>query len=227
MRLDGRPTITFSTINAGAGNDVVFGDHGVIGQTDGTRRIETTGSMILLQTVIIANGSGDTIHGDSGNDFIFGGVAEMKEEPVNPKVEFLMAVAGPLASLVLAAAFLAIERAASAAEWPIPLIGISSYLAYVNFLLALFNLVPAFPLDGGRMLRAALWAWRANLVSATQTASRIGSGFGLALMLLGVLAFFQGQFVGGMWWLLIGAFLRSAATASSSSGMSAPRMTGQ
>ena len=146
--------------------------------------------------------------------FIFGGVAEMKDEPVDPKVEFLMAVAGPLASLALALVFLLFEQLASVIGWPVPLIGIGSYLGYVNVLLAVFNLLPAFPLDGGRMLRAALWFWRKDLLGATQTASRIGSGFGLALMFLGVLAFLQGQFIGGMWWLLIGAFLRSAAAAT-------------
>jgi Zn-dependent protease/predicted transcriptional regulator len=146
--------------------------------------------------------------------FIFGGVAEMKEEPANPKVEFLMSVAGPLASLLLALLFLSFERFAAAIGLPLPLIGVGSYLSYINFLLAVFNLIPAFPLDGGRMLRAALWFWRKDLLGATQTASQIGSGFGLALIFLGVLAFLQGQFIGGVWWLLIGAFLRSAATAT-------------
>jgi CBS domain-containing protein len=98
--------------------------------------------------------------------------------------------------------------------WPTPLVGVGHYLAFVNLLLALFNLLPAFPLDGGRMLRAALWYWRKDLLGATQTASRIGSGFGLALIFLGAIAFVQGQFIGGMWWLLIGAFLRSAATST-------------
>lgn len=146
--------------------------------------------------------------------FIFGGVAEMKEEPTSPKIEFLMAFAGPLASLVLALVFMLFEQVASTMGWPKPLIGIGSYLSYVNMLLAVFNLVPAFPLDGGRMLRAALWFWRRDLLGATETASRIGSGFGLALVFLGVFAFIQGQFIGGMWWLLIGAFLRTAAAAT-------------
>jgi CBS domain-containing protein len=81
-------------------------------------------------------------------------------------------------------------------------------------ILAIFNLVPGFPLDGGRMLRAALWYWKKDLRSATYIASRIGMGFGLVLMIVGGLSFIQGNFIGGMWWLLIGAFLRSAASAS-------------
>ncbi len=146
--------------------------------------------------------------------FIFGGVAEMEEEPVTPKIEFLMALAGPVASLVLAAAVYQFAQLATAQEWAIPIIGVSYYLALVNLVLAIFNLVPAFPLDGGRMLRAALWHWKKDLRRATYIASQMGAGFGLALMLLGGLAFIQGNFIGGMWWLLIGAFLRAAAKGS-------------
>jgi CBS domain-containing protein len=138
----------------------------------------------------------------------------MEEEPASPKVEFLMAVAGPLASLFLALVFSQIERLALLLDWPTALVGVSSYLAFLNLLLAVFNLIPAFPLDGGRMLRAALWHWQRDLRRATYIASQIGSGFGLALMILGGLSFFQGSFIGGMWWLLIGAFLRSAAGGS-------------
>jgi Zn-dependent protease/CBS domain-containing protein len=146
--------------------------------------------------------------------FIFGGVAEMEEEPVSPKVEFLMAVAGPLASVFLGGLFLLLEWVVLNQKWPVALAGISHYLFMLNIIVAIFNLVPAFPLDGGRMLRAALWHWRNNLRSATRIASEMGSGFGMILMILGGLAFIQGNFIGGMWWLLIGAFLRSAAKAS-------------
>lgn len=146
--------------------------------------------------------------------FIFGGVAEMEEEPVTPRVEFLMAVAGPVASVVLAILFYLFHQLAVTSDWYTPVIGVSHYLALVNLVLAIFNLVPAFPLDGGRMLRAALWHWKGDLRRATDIASKIGSGFGLALMIMGGLAFIQGQFIGGMWWLLIGAFLRAAARSS-------------
>lgn len=146
--------------------------------------------------------------------FIFGGVAEMQEEPVNPKVEFLMAVAGPLASVLLAFVFFLFERMATAMDWSTAVIGVGHYLAMVNMIVAIFNLVPAFPLDGGRMLRAVLWHWNRNLQRATYIASQFGSGFGLALMILGGIAFIQGNFIAGMWWVLIGAFLRTAANAS-------------
>lgn len=146
--------------------------------------------------------------------FIFGGVAEMEDEPVSPKSEFLMAVAGPLASIFLSIVFTQLERLALSQEWFTAIIGVFHYLAVINLVLAIFNLMPAFPLDGGRMLRAGLWYWKKDLHAATRLASRIGAGFGLGMMFLGGLAFIQGNFIGGMWWLLIGVFLRSAASTS-------------
>lgn len=146
--------------------------------------------------------------------FIFGGVAEMEDEPVSPKAEFMMAVVGPLASLFLAVLFTQLGRLALGLEWFSGITGVINYLAVINFVLAIFNLMPAFPLDGGRMLRSALWYWKKDLHAATRLASRIGSGFGLAMMILGGVAFIQGAIIGGMWWFLIGAFLRSAANSS-------------
>ncbi len=146
--------------------------------------------------------------------FIFGGVAEMEEEPANPKVEFLMAVAGPIASGVLAVGFYSIAMAGLALELPDPVLGVLDYLALINGLLAVFNLLPAFPLDGGRMLRAALWYFKGDLRAATRTASRSGEIFGLMFMALGGLNVVTGNFIGGMWWFLIGLFLHTAARAS-------------
>ncbi|HUF26855.1 MAG TPA: site-2 protease family protein [Gemmatimonadaceae bacterium] len=144
--------------------------------------------------------------------FIFGGVAEMESEPPSAKAEFLMAGAGPLASVALGAAGFAVI----AAGLPLPAAatGVLSYVAQINLLLAFFNLVPAFPLDGGRMLRAALWHYRKSLRSATRTASRIGSAFGLVLMGLGLLALLQQQIISGIWFFLIGMFVRNIAKAS-------------
>lgn len=146
--------------------------------------------------------------------FIFGGVAEMEDEPASPKAEFIMAVAGPLASIFLAVVLLQLERLAIVQEWFIAIIGVIQYLALINLVLAIFNLMPAFPLDGGRMLRAGLWYWKKDLRAATRLASRIGSGFGLGMMILGGISFIQGAVIGGMWWFLIGAFLRGAANDS-------------
>lgn len=146
--------------------------------------------------------------------FIFGGVAELEQEPPSPKSEFLIAIAGPISSFVLAYAFWMIEALATARHWPAPVVGVTDTMALINLTVAVFNLVPAFPLDGGRMLRAALWQRKGDLRSATFIASQIGRAFGLALMFLGVIAFVRGNLIGGMWWFLIGIFVRAAAAAS-------------
>jgi Zn-dependent protease/CBS domain-containing protein len=143
--------------------------------------------------------------------FVFGGVAEMNEEPPSAKVEFLMAVVGPLTSLALAGLFYVLYAATA---WSAPVGGVISYLALLNVLLAAFNLLPAFPLDGGRMLRAALWGIRKNLRWATRIATGVGIAFGVVLIVAGVLEVLRGDFIGGMWWFLIGLFLQDAAKGS-------------
>ncbi len=146
--------------------------------------------------------------------FIFGGVAEMQDEPPSPKAEFLMAVAGPLSSIFLAGILYVSARALSAGTDAVAVVGVFYYLSYLNGILGIFNLVPAYPLDGGRMFRAILWHWKKNIHSATRIASSVGAGFGVALIIIGVISFIGGNFVGGMWWFLIGLFLRSAANMS-------------
>jgi len=146
--------------------------------------------------------------------FIFGGVAEMEDQPQSAKVEFLTAAAGPVSSLVLALIFYVINMIGTAGSWPVPVTAVTGYLITLNVLLALFNLVPAFPLDGGRILRAVLWWWRDNLRWATRVAARIGSLFSLFLILSGVLKVVQGNFIGGFWWIMIGMFMKRAADMS-------------
>ncbi len=146
--------------------------------------------------------------------FIFGGVAEMEEEPPSPKAEFYMAIAGPLASILMGIVFYGICLSSQAGNWPELTVGVFSYLSYLNFLLAAFNLVPAFPLDGGRVFRSILWGWKNNLKWATRVASQIGSGFGLVLIFFGVLYIIRGVFISGIWWFLIGLFLRNASQMS-------------
>jgi CBS domain-containing protein len=138
----------------------------------------------------------------------------MKDEPAAPRTEFLMAVAGPIASIVLGVAFYALHLAAASLGWATWLEGVLLYLGVINLVLAAFNLVPAFPLDGGRMLRAVLWGWKGNLRWATRIAARIGAGFGIFLVVLGVFNVITGNFIGGMWWFLIGMFVRGAANMS-------------
>jgi len=146
--------------------------------------------------------------------FIFGGVAEMHDEPPSPRAEFLMAAAGPLSSILLGVVFYAaawgVEHTTDAIATP----AVLDYLAVINWVLAAFNLIPAFPLDGGRVLRAALWHWKKDLRSATRTASRIGSSFGIVLILLGVVKILFGNIISGLWQFMIGMFLRSAAQMS-------------
>jgi Zn-dependent protease/predicted transcriptional regulator len=145
--------------------------------------------------------------------FIFGGVAEMDQEPPNAKAEFLMAIAGPIASILIGFVFYGIYlviKGSGAVEY----VGIVSYLSWINWALAAFNLIPAFPLDGGRVLRAALWHFKGDITRATRIASSIGSGFGIVLIVLGVYQLFAGNFVTAVWWFLIGMFLRSVSQAS-------------
>jgi len=143
--------------------------------------------------------------------FIFGGVAEMTEEPPSPKAEFFMAAAGPVSSIVLGAALVGISAIGQGGSWPRPFVGVTNYLGFLNLMLAGFNLIPAFPLDGGRVLRAILWGWKDNLRWATRVSSGIGSAFGTAMVFIGALQFVFGNLVGGMWLFLIGMFLRGAS----------------
>jgi Zn-dependent protease len=146
--------------------------------------------------------------------FIFGGVAEMDEEPPSARAEFYMSVAGPLASIFIGALFGGIYAAGEQIKWSIVASGTFRYLFFINFLLAGFNLLPAFPLDGGRVLRSALWGWKGNINWATHIASQIGSGFGLIMIFLGIFYVISGVFIGGLWWFLIGLFLRNASRMS-------------
>lgn len=145
--------------------------------------------------------------------FIFGGVAEMSGEPPNARTEFLMAGVGPLTSAVIGCLFYAIYRLAPA-TWPVAVVGVIYYLGWINWILAIFNSIPAFPLDGGRVLRSALWSSSKNLARATRTAARIGEGFGILLIALGVIQLFFGSFVTAIWWFILGLFLKNAARQS-------------
>jgi Zn-dependent protease/CBS domain-containing protein len=146
--------------------------------------------------------------------FIFGGVAQMDDLPQTPKAELLMAVAGPLMSIALGLVFYGLGFAVTTFTMSPLIIGILLYLAFINVVLAGFNLIPAFPLDGGRVLRAALWWWRGNVQWATKIASGIGRGFGIFLIIVGVLSFFSRNIIGGVWLFLIGLFIRSASKMS-------------
>ena len=146
--------------------------------------------------------------------FIFGGVAEMNKEPENAKSEFFMAIVGPISSMLLAGIFFAIYAAGKTVHWPKPVNGLLVYLAWLNIILAVFNMIPAFPLDGGRVLRSILWAIKGNLRWATRISSGLGAALGLFLMVLGVISFIGGNFIGGLWYFLIGIFIKNASQMS-------------
>jgi len=157
--------------------------------------------------------------------FIFGGMAHMGKEPPSPRAEFLIAMAGPLVSLILGAGCLGGAMAVDSFSGRSGLQGIvvlGSLLGMVNVQLGLFNLIPGFPLDGGRVLRAGLWAWNKDFNRATSQAALVGIGFGVALGLIGA-GLMVGAWSGalghslatnGGWLIFIGAFLFSAALTS-------------
>jgi Zn-dependent protease/CBS domain-containing protein len=157
--------------------------------------------------------------------FIFGGMAHMGKEPPSPRAEFLIAIAGPLVSLILGAGCLGGAMALDllfARSGFQGLVVLGGLLGLVNVQLGLFNLIPGFPLDGGRILRAGLWAWNKDFNRATGQAALLGIGFGVALGLIGAIlmvgawsgALGQSIATNGGWLIFIGAFLFSAALAS-------------
>ncbi len=142
--------------------------------------------------------------------FILGGVAQISEEPKEASKEFFMALVGPLTSfgiaLVCYLAFFAFRPGSEAAA------AITRYLSFINMLLGIFNLLPGFPMDGGRVLRALVWRATGNLKKATRIASSVGRGFAFVFILLGFLIMFRGAFINGVWIMMIGWFLMSAAS---------------
>ena len=145
--------------------------------------------------------------------FIFGGIAEMEQEPPTARSEILMAAAGPLCSGILAFLFLLLGNLCTNFLPYAPIIGVLQYCMFINTALMIFNLLPGFPLDGGRMLRAAIWNSTGDLKKATYTTSRIGSSMGLFFIIFGFFQIFTGNFIGGLWLALIGMFIKSAADA--------------
>ncbi|WP_107774730.1 site-2 protease family protein [Nocardioides sediminis] len=145
--------------------------------------------------------------------WVFGGVARLRGEPPTPRADFMIAVVGPATSLVLALVFGTASLLAAVAGLPDLLIGVAAWLAYVNVVLAVFNLVPGAPLDGGRILRAALWRRSGDRDKAGATATSVGQAVAYGLVMLGLMAFLLGDAVGGLWLIFIGWFLLTAARA--------------
>jgi CBS domain-containing protein len=141
-------------------------------------------------------------------------VAELGDEPTSAGTEFLMAIAGPLVSLILAAIFGIVWYAGYRAGWPPPLVVVLGYLGLINLVVLGFNLIPAFPLDGGRVLRSILWGFTGRVRQATRWASTIGQAFAWLLIAYGVVHIFEYDWLGGIWMGLIGLFLNNAARSS-------------
>jgi Zn-dependent protease/CBS domain-containing protein len=165
-----------------------------------------------LGHALVARSTGMPIRGITL--FIFGGVAEIGDEPPSAGAEFIMAIAGPAVSVVLGGLFLLIYYLGSTAGWPAPALLVFQWLGWINLLLVAFNLVPAFPLDGGRVLRSILWGATGNLRKATYWSSLLGRGFAWLLILVGVLRVILAHDLGGLWWMLIGWFVNNAARSS-------------
>lgn len=145
--------------------------------------------------------------------FALGGVSQIEKNPASAKVEFWMAFVGPLTSAVLGAVCLIVVRLIGNPSSH-PFTAMMLWLGYINLTLAVFNLIPGYPLDGGRVLRALIWWKTGNADRSTQTASRVGQIVALGFIALGVFRFFGGGGIGGLWIAFIGWFLLQAARES-------------
>jgi len=141
--------------------------------------------------------------------FIFGGVAQIGAEPPSAISEFWIAIAGPITSFGLALFFSLLQPMVGAIA---PLLALAKYLAYINGSLGLFNLIPGFPLDGGRVFRAIIWGTMHSLRKATLIAANLGRFIAYGFILLGVWQMFSGSFGNGLWIAFIGWFLESASS---------------
>jgi Zn-dependent protease/predicted transcriptional regulator len=149
--------------------------------------------------------------------FALGGVAQIEKEPEDAKTEFLVGIVGPLSSAVIGCLSLGVAwalgwRVGAAPETP--LLSMFVWLGYINLSLAAFNMIPGYPLDGGRILRSILWLTSGNPVRATQQAATVGKAIALLFIAFGIFRFFGGAGFGGLWIAFIGWFLLQAAGAS-------------
>ena len=151
--------------------------------------------------------------------FFFGGVSEMSEEPKDPALEVRMAAAGPLTSFLIAIVlggfwYLTVLVGGPTPGGLTPIIATLYYAALLNGVLGAFNLIPAFPLDGGRVLRGSLWNRSKNLLSATTNATRVSEAISLLMMAVGLFFVVFGDFINGLWIIFLGWFIRSGAETS-------------
>lgn len=146
--------------------------------------------------------------------FLFGGMAQTSSESRSAGEEFLIAIAGPAMSFLLGGLFYALWTLGSNGAWGPFLVGSAAYLTVLNLVLGTFNLLPGFPMDGGRVLRSIIWKATGNVTRATLWASRVGAGMAFLLMGYGLWQVFTSSIVSGIWLIFIGMFIRSAARSS-------------
>jgi len=144
--------------------------------------------------------------------FLLGGISNLESEPEKPGLEFAIAIVGPLSSILLAGIFKAVDFLGYATDGPVK--AVVDYMVTLNVLLAAFNVLPGFPLDGGRVLRSIIWGATNDLRKATNIATIVGQVFGWIFIIGGVVMALTGDFMGGIWMVLIGWFLNGAAEAS-------------
>lgn len=143
--------------------------------------------------------------------FLFGGMARTRTEASTPGDEFQIAIVGPLMSLAIGILLGGLAAIGARAGWHGGFVAVAQYIGILNIVLAIFNMLPGFPLDGGRVLRSAVWKFTGDMTRATRVASLGGQGIGFLLIALGILEAFRGRLMSGMWLAFIGWFLRNAA----------------
>jgi len=146
--------------------------------------------------------------------FFFGGVSEMTEEPQDPGLEVKMAIAGPLMSFLIAGILGGVWYISEMTKTLVPITAILGYGALINGILGVFNLIPAFPLDGGRVFRGSLWRRSGNLIGATKLATRVSEILSLLMMFGGFILIIFTDFVDGLWIVVLGWFIKSGAETS-------------
>ena len=182
--------------------------------------IGITSAVILFASILVHELSHSYIAKKNGLPiaritlFFFGGVSEMTEEPQDPDLEVRMAAAGPLMSFLIAGVLGALWYLGGSAHAPVAIIATLGYAALINGVLGAFNLLPAFPLDGGRVLRGSIWKHMNNFVGATRSAIRVSEVISLLMMFGGFVFIILGDFVDGLWVIVLGWFIRSGAQTS-------------
>jgi Zn-dependent protease/predicted transcriptional regulator len=194
--------------------------------------IGITSAIILFASVLVHELSHSYVAKKNGLPiaritlFFFGGVSEMTEEPQDPGLEIRMAAAGPLMSFLIAGVLGGLWYLSKFAVAPIAVSATLGYGALINTVLGVYNLLPAFPLDGGRVFRGSLWKRTKNLVGATRTATRVSEGLSVLMMLGGFVSIIYGDFFDGIWIIVLGWFIRSGAETSLRQTLLSETMTG-